>query len=94
MNRQERRDHKHQWTSKPSMPHLGIFCMYCGHRNRTCYCRCGCQEPAVMGRPPFLCKPCWQEADASPEATHGPAEKPRSVNATEGDVAGPEGGAW
>ena len=91
MNREERRNHKHHWTTKPSMPHLGTFCMHCGQRRRTCSCRCGCHEPAVMGRPPFLCKPCWQETDASLEGAHGPGA-PRPVNATVGDVAGPEGG--
>lgn len=91
MNRQERRSHRHEWTSKPSMPHLGTFCMLCGTPRWPCKCRCGCKSPhAIMGRPPFLCEPCHQQTYADLLGEHGP----RAVNATAGDVQGPEGGPW
>ena len=34
MNREQRRNHKHEWVRKRSMPQLGTFCMHCGQRKR------------------------------------------------------------
>lgn len=68
--------HKHEWVSKPDYPEAGLFCRDCFKPKpvRLCTCRCGCRQEAVYGRPPFLCKACWKQADADNTGPHGPGE--------------------